>query len=43
MLTVTVAYPKDPLAVAVDDLRSLRPSFTLIDGVDAYDPDGRLG
>jgi predicted amidohydrolase YtcJ len=38
-----VAYPVDPLAVEADVLADLEPSFTIVGGRPAFDPDGRLG
>jgi predicted amidohydrolase YtcJ len=37
------AFSTDPTKCPVDDLRSLRPVFTLVGGHAVYDPEGRLG
>jgi predicted amidohydrolase YtcJ len=37
-----VAYPRDPLAVQVDDLADLTPAFTMVDGKPTHDPNNRL-
>jgi predicted amidohydrolase YtcJ len=38
-----VAFSSDPTTCPVDELRSLRPVFTMVGGRAVYDPDGRLG
>jgi predicted amidohydrolase YtcJ len=37
------AYPKDPVRCPVDELLTLRPTFTVVGGRTVHDPDGRLG
>lgn len=37
-----VAYPRDPLDTSIDDLPTLKPAFTMVGGLAAYDPDGRF-
>jgi predicted amidohydrolase YtcJ len=38
-----VAYPLDPLAVDLDRLPGLTPSFTIVGSRIAHDPERRLG
>ena len=38
-----VAFRADPITCPVDDLRSLRPAFTIVGGRAVFDPDGLLG
>jgi predicted amidohydrolase YtcJ len=40
MLADLVAYRRDPLAVPVDELPTLKPSLTIVDGCATHDPDG---
>ena len=42
MLADLVAYHDDPLHVAVDELPTLKPAFTIVGGVAAYDPERML-
>lgn len=41
-LADVVAYPLDPVTANPEDLRDLKPAFTLIGGRPAWDRDGRL-
>jgi predicted amidohydrolase YtcJ len=41
-LADVVAYPLDPLAVDLDRLSELTPSFTVVGGRAVHDPEGRL-
>jgi predicted amidohydrolase YtcJ len=38
-----VAFRADPITCPVEDLRSLRPAFTVVGGRAVFDPDGLLG
>jgi predicted amidohydrolase YtcJ len=38
-----VAFRADPVTCPVDDLRSMRPAFTVVGGRAVFDPDGLLG
>jgi predicted amidohydrolase YtcJ len=43
LLADVTAFRADPLSCPLDDLRALRPAFTMVGGRPTYDPDGRLG
>jgi predicted amidohydrolase YtcJ len=41
-LADVVAFRADPITCPVDDLRALRPAFTVVGGRAVFDPDGQL-